>query len=337
MASPAPLLDSRPEGLFAPAFEAFVDPAAPVARAILTHAHADHAVAGHGEVWATPETLSLYRRRHPEWSGIARTLPYGEEASGNGARLRLVPAGHVLGSAQVWIGAEDGEESLLYTGDFKLRTGRTCAPAEAPRAGTLVMETTFGLPVFVFPPREVLERRILEACREALAAGETPVLLAYALGKSQEVAALLAEAGIPTVLHGAAWKLLPEYAAAGVPFPLSRPYESGPPRDGEALVTPPSTARTPMVRAIRRRRVIYLSGWALREASRLEFEADVLVPMSDHADFPDLRRHVAAVAPRRVVTLHGFAHDFARILDAAGVPAEALAGREERPPEAEEP
>jgi DNA ligase-1 len=338
MASPAPLLDSRPEGLFAPAFEAFVDPAAPVARAILTHAHADHAVAGHGEVWATPETLALYRRRHPEWSGAGRALAYGEEAAGNGARLRLVPAGHVLGSAQVWIGAEGEKESLLYTGDFKLRTGRTCAPAEAPPAGTLVMETTFGLPVFVFPPREVLERRILEACHEALASGETPVLLAYALGKAQEVAALLTEAGIPTVLHGAAWKLLPEYAAAGVALPLSRPYESGPPKKGEALVTPPSTARTPMVRALRRRRVIYLSGWALREASRLEFEADVLVPMSDHADFPDLRRHVAAVAPRRVVTLHGFAHDFARILDAGGVPAEALAGREERPaPEAEEP
>jgi DNA ligase-1 len=336
MASPAPLLDSRPEGLFAPAFGAFVDPAAPAARAILTHAHADHAVAGHGEVWATPETLALYRRRNPEWSGASRPLAYGEEVAQNGARLRLVPAGHVLGSAQVWIGAE--EESLLYTGDFKLRTGRTCAPADAPTAGTLVMETTFGLPVFVFPPREVLERRILDACRDALASGETPVLLAYALGKAQEVAALLTEAGIPTVLHGAAWKLLPEYSAAGVALPLSRPYESGPAKEGEALVTPPSTARTPMVRAIRRRRVIYLSGWALREASRLEFEADVLVPMSDHADFPDLRRHVASVAPRRVVTLHGFARDFARILGAGGVPAEALTGREERPqPEAEEP
>ncbi|HEY2798477.1 MAG TPA: hypothetical protein VGK26_11365 [Thermoanaerobaculia bacterium] len=337
MASPAPLLDARPEGLFAPAFEAHVDPAAPVARAVLTHAHADHAVAGLGEVWATSDTLALYRRRHPEWSGISREFAYGEEIAQNGARLRLVPAGHVLGSAQVWIGADDGveneEDSVLYTGDFKLRTGRTCAPAQAPAATTLLMETTFGLPVFTFPPREILERRILDACREALEAGETPVLLAYALGKAQEVAALLTEAGIPTVLHGAAWKLLPEYAAAGVAFPLSRPYESGPPREGEALVTPPSTARTSMVRAIRKRRVIYLSGWALREASRLEFEADVLVPMSDHADFPDLRRHAAAVSPRRVVTLHGFARDFARILDAGGLPAEVLAGREERPAE----
>jgi Cft2 family RNA processing exonuclease len=335
MVSAASLLESRPEGLFAPAFDASVDPAAPVPRAILTHAHADHAVAGHGEVWATPETLALYRRRNPEWAGVGRPLAYGEEIAENGARLRLVPAGHVLGSAQVWIGSDS--DSLLYTGDFKLRSARTCAPAEAPRADTLLMETTFGLPVFVFPPREVLERRIVDACREAIAAGETPVLLAYALGKAQEVAAILTEAAIPTVLHGAAWKLLPEYAAAGVALPTSRPYDSGSPEPGEALITPPSTARTPMVRAIRKRRVIYLSGWALREASRMEFEADVLVPMSDHADFPELRRHAAAVAPRRVVTLHGFARDFARILAGGGVPAEPLAGREERSASAEEP
>jgi Cft2 family RNA processing exonuclease len=195
------------------------------------------------------------------------------------------------------------------------------------------METTFGLPVFAFPTREELERRILAACRDALAEGETPVLLAYALGKAQEAAAILAEAGIPSVLHGAAWKLLPDYAAAGILLPLSRAYETGPPQPGEALIAPPSTARAPMVRGIRKKRVIYLSGWALREASRAEFEADVLIPMSDHADFEDLRRHVSEVSPRRVLTLHGFARDFARILTVAGVPAEALSGREERAPE----
>lgn len=329
--TPAALLESRPEGLYSSAFEATVDPIAPVPRAILTHAHSDHAIEGLSEIWATPETLAIHRRRHPEWNGAGREMRYGEEVVRDGARLRLVPAGHILGSAQVWLGL-DGD-SLLYTGDFKLRHGRTCGPAETPHAETLLMETTFGLPVFVFPPREELERRILDVCREALDAGETPVLLAYSLGKTQEIAALLTEAGIPTVVHGAAWKLLPVYEAAGIALPLSRPYESGPPRPGEALLTPPSTARSPMVRAIRKRRVIYLSGWALREASRLEFEADALIPMSDHADFPDLRRHVAAVSPRRVVTLHGFARDFARILEASGVPAETLAGREERAPE----
>jgi Cft2 family RNA processing exonuclease len=330
-AFPDTLLESRPDGLFARAFDAYLDPGAPVPRAILTHAHADHAIAGLSEIWATPETLALYRRRHPEWTGVGREIPYGEAVERDGTLLRLVPAGHILGSAQVWLGR--GADSVLYTGDFKDRAARTCAPLEAPAAAALWMETTFGLPVFAFPSRDELERRILTACREALDEGETPVLLAYSLGKAQETAAILAQEQIPTVFHGAAWKLLPEFAAAGIAFPLSRPYESGPPLPGEALITPPSTARAPMVRAMRKKRVIYLSGWALREASRSEYDADVLIPMSDHADFAALRRHVAAVSPQRVVTLHGFARDFARLLARDGVAAEALVGREERAPE----
>ena len=324
-----PFLTVRPEGLRAEAFGAVLDPAAPVPRAILSHAHADHAVDGHGEVWATPETLALYRRRNPAWAGAAKALAYGEEHEENGVRLRLVPAGHVLGSAQVLFSA--GEHALLYTGDFKRRAARTATPAEAPHASVLLTETTFGLPVFRFPPTAELESRLLAACREAIAGGETPVLLAYSLGKAQEAAAILTDAGIPSVLHGAAWKLLPEFAAAGVSLPLSRAYETGPPAPGEALITPPSTARAEMVRRIKRRRVLYLSGWAVREAARAEFDADVLIPMSDHAGFEDLLQHVREVAPRRVVTLHGFAQDFARILQARGVSAEPLTEREERP------
>jgi Cft2 family RNA processing exonuclease len=197
----------------------------------------------------------------------------------------------------------------------------------------LVTETTFGLPVFRFPEREELERRLREACREALDDGQTPVVLAYSLGKSQEAALTLAEAGLSTVLHGAAWKLLPVYEAAGHPLSLARAYETGPPQPGEVLIVPPSAARSPMVRNLKRRVVIYLSGWAIRAAARAELDADVRIPWSDHADFEDLLRHSAAVAPRRVVAMHGYARDFARILEGRGQPAEALAEREERPPE----
>ena len=195
------------------------------------------------------------------------------------------------------------------------------------------METTFGLPVFRFPPREALEERLVAVCRAALDEGKTPVLLAYALGKSQEAAAILTAAGIPTVLHGAAWKLTPEYAAAGIPFPLSRPYEQGPPGPGEALIVPPSCARTPVVGKIRQRRVIYLSGWALRPASRADFDADVRLAMSDHADFEELLAHVEQVAPEAVFTMHGYAGDFARILCERGVRAIPLAEAAERRPE----
>jgi DNA ligase-1 len=323
-----PFLEHRSEGLYSPAFEAYLDPPVPVPRAILSHAHADHAVAGHGEIWGTPETIRIYRRRNPEWSGVAQEVPLGDHREGRGAILETFPSGHILGSAQ-WR-FSNADSSLLYTGDFKRRIGRTAVPAQAPRARVLLTESTFGLPVFHFPAREPLEARIVEVCREAIEQGETPVLLAYALGKAQEAAMILGDARIPTVLHGAAWKLIPEYEGAGFSFPLSRAYESGPPVLGEALLVPPRCARTPIVQKLKRRRVIYLSGWAVRAASRADYDADVLVPLSDHADFPELLAHVAQVAPDRVVTHHGYARDFARILQGRGMEAHVLAEGGER-------
>lgn len=328
----APFLEIRPEGLYCPAFDASVDPPEAVARAIVSHGHGDHAAAGHGEVWGTPETIAVYRRRHPDWTGRARELRYGERVESDGVSLELHPAGHVLGSAQVYFESEG--RSLLFTGDFKRRVSRTAVPAAAPRADVLVTETTFGLPVFRFPPREEVEARLVAACRGALDEEKTPVLLAWGFGRSQEVALALTAAGIPTVLHGSAWKLLPEYEAAGYAFPFSRAYETGPARPGEALIVPPNCARTPVVRKLKARRIIYLSGWATREASRADYDADVLIPMSDHADFPELLQHVSDVAPSRVVTHHGYARDFARILVSRGIPAETLIPRSEGPAEA---
>jgi putative mRNA 3-end processing factor len=323
-----PFLESRPEGLYAPAFRAFLDPPSAVDRAILSHAHADHAAPGHGEILATPETIAIYRRRNPEWSGEATAVSYADPFAGDGATFTLLPSGHVLGAAQVFF--EDGQQSLLYTGDFKRCRGRTAVPVETRRADVLLTECTYGLPVFRFPPRPVLEERLVEACRAAVDGDSVPVVLAYALGKAQEAAAVLTEAAIPTVLHGAAWKLMPEYEAAGHRFPLSRAYESGPPQPGEVLIAPPNCARAPMVRNVKSRTILYASGWALRSASRADFDADVLLPLSDHADFNELLAHVEAVAPRMVVAMHGYARDFARILSAKGTEAGVLAHAAER-------
>ncbi len=279
-------------------------------------------MAGHGEIWGTPETIRIYRRRNPEWGGVAQEIPLGDHKEGHGAILEAFPSGHILGSAQ-WR-FSNADSSLLYTGDFKRRLGRTAVAAQTPRARVLLTESTFGLPVFHFPARKALEARIVEVCRQAIAQGETPVLLAYALGKAQETAMILGDAG------GAAWKLLPEYEAGGFSFPLSRAYESGPPVAGEALLVPPRCARTPIVQKLKRRRVVYLSGWAMRAASRADFDADVLIPFSDHADLLELLAHVGQVAPERVVTHHGYAQDFARILQGRGVEAQSLSVGGER-------
>src|SRR6266542_4719654 len=165
-----PFIEVRLEGLLARAFDAFLDPPQPVWRAILSHAHSDHAVAGHAEIWGTPETIALYRRRHPEWDGVARALAYGETAEAGAVRLTLFPAGHVLGSAQVRL--EEAGRSLLYTGDFKRRFSATARRMESPVSDILLTETTFGLPVFRFPPRDVLQERLVAACRVALGEGK---------------------------------------------------------------------------------------------------------------------------------------------------------------------
>lgn len=326
--SPAPHFAARPEGLYLPDLEAWIDPSAAVARAILSHGHADHAAAGHGEIWATAETLSIYRLRHPAWQGTARALAYGETVNGAVVSLALHRAGHILGAAQIRV--EGPEGSTLYTGDFRRRASRTTLPAVAPAADVLVMESTFGLPVFRFPAREDTEARLVAECRRAAEDGSVAIVLAYALGKSQDAVLALTEAGIPTVLHGAAWKLLPAYERAGFAFPLSRPYRSGPARPGEVLVVPPNCVRTPVVRKLKKRRILYLSGWALREASRAEFDADLLLPISDHADFDELLAHASAVAPVRIRTHHGYARDLARILGLSGKEALALAEGGER-------
>ena len=324
----APFLEVHPEGLFCPAFDAAVDPPVAARRAIVSHAHTDHAAPGHEEVWGTPETIAVYRRRNPEWNGEAREIGYGERLERNGVTVELYPAGHVLGSAQVYFEREG--RSLLYTGDFKRRLSQTAVPAAAPSAGILATESTFGLPVFRFPPTEVLEERLIAACHRAFEEKKTPILLVYAFGKAQEVVLALTRAGIPSVLHGAAWKLLPDFEAAGHAFPTSRAYATGPAQPGEALLVPPYCARTPIVRNVKRRRIVYLSGWAVREASRADFDAEVLIPWSDHADFSELLAHVSDVAPEKVVTMHGYSRDFARILAARGVDAEPLSTARER-------
>src|SRR4029453_2254413 len=237
----APFLEVRPEGLYCPAFDAAIDPPVPARRAIVSPPHGAAAAPRGQEGGGTPDTIPVYRRRNPDWTGEAREMSYGERFERHGVTVELYPAGHVLGSAQIYFEREG--RSLLYPGDFKRRPSRTAVPAAAPPAGILATETTFGLPVFRFPkpkgledrlaraailgteatfglpvfrfPKpKVLEDRLVAACHAAFDEEKTPVVLVYAFGKAQEVALALTDAGVPTVLHGAAWKLLPEVKAA---------------------------------------------------------------------------------------------------------------------------
>ena len=189
-------------GLFLPGPGLWLDPCGRRAGGVVvSHAHSDH-IGAHDEFMATETTAALLLAR----LGGKRSpviLPFGEarECGGGDAayRLTLLPAGHILGSAMALI--EAGGSSLLYTGDFKLRPGLCAEPCAPRRADVLVMETTFGRPAYRFPPASVVMGEIVRFCRETVESGATPVLLAYSLGKSQELLRGLAGGGLPVMLQ----------------------------------------------------------------------------------------------------------------------------------------
>lgn len=298
-----------------------LDASAPGCESVVSHAHGDHVPWDAGEAWASAETADLLALRAPHLR--VRVLPWREPTRVGRAIVTLVPSGHVLGSACTLVEDPASGERLLYTADTKETPGLTAPPAEYPEADVLVVESTFGLPVFRFPPREALADRMAAFARETLAEGGVPVFLGYALGKSQEVLAMLTERGVPTVAHGAVWNVCRAYERHGVSFPTTRAYVAGQ-TQGAALVVPPDFRAHPMVLRLRAR-VAYVSGWALLAKSRVQMDADCLVPLSDHADFPGLLDIVDRVRPRRVVTNHGYADVLAHLLRKRGLDAAPLA------------
>lgn len=317
-------VEARPEGLHLPDLDLFLDPAAPVAHAVLSHGHADHARARAGTLHATPETVAIAQLRLGDTDYAAHG--YGEPfeltaPDGSVARLTLLPSGHVLGAAMLLV--EHRDERLLYTGDVKLHRSRTCLAADVPQADTLVIEATFGLPVFRFPRVVDLEERIVAEARAALASDEIPVFLGYALGKGPEIAKVLDDAGVRVMLHGAVHRMVELYRSFGIDYREVTPYERGK-VESCALIVPPSARTHPMLRTIRRKRMIAVSGWALLDASYDRYGADVLIPLSDHADWNELHGLVARCGAQRVLTTHGFAEPLAHALSLQGRDASSL-------------
>ncbi len=312
-------------GVSLPALGLWLDPRGPRDFAFISHAHSDH-TGRHRETILTPETGVLMETRMGPAPGIEHRIPYHERRDFGKFAITLVPAGHVLGSAQCYIESDAG--SLLYTGDFKLRQGLSSTSAEAVAAEILIMETTFGRPHYIFPPSADVVAGVVRFCQETLEDGDVPVLLGYSLGKAQEILAALSDAALPVMLHGAVAKITAVYEALGVRFPAYQKYRAGA-TAGHVVICPPSANGSPMIQKIARRRLAGLTGWAMDPGAIHRMRCDAVFPLSDHADYPDLLRHVEAVNPDRVLTLHGFAQDFARDLRARGVEAWALTGADQ--------
>jgi DNA ligase-1 len=300
----------------------WLDPRLPKPLAFVSHAHSDH-TGRHEKTIATPTTLRLMQARMGDWDGEKIALPFGESRSFENFRLRLLPAGHVLGSAQAFLETDQG--TLLYTGDFKLRQGASAETAAHCQAETLVMETTYGLPRYVFPPFEEVMAQILKFCIETLEENSIPVLLGYSLGKAQEILASLCGAALQVMLHGTISKLVPIYREEGIAFPEFTEWDPAK-SSGHVVICPPTTAGSRAMAAVKKRRVAAVTGWAMDPGAIHRLRCDAAFPLSDHAGYDDLLRHVENVNPRRVLTLHGFASEFAADLRARGIEAWALTG-----------
>ncbi len=306
-------------GVYLPEQELWLDPWDAKALAFVSHAHSDH-IAPHAEIILSERTSRLMQARMPG-ERHEHIVPFDEPAKVRGLDLRLLPAGHIFGSAQFFL--ESSQGSLLYTGDFKLRPGRSAEPTEWRQADTLIMETTFGLPRYRFPPTEEVVAQIVAFARETLEEGGVPVLLGYSLGKAQEILCSLAGAGLCPMLHGSVFRMTRIYEQFGQPCGEYERYDAAK-VEGKVLICPPSANRSRMLDKIPRKRVAMISGWAIDPNARFRYQTDAAFPLSDHADYTDLVRYVELVQPKRVLTLHGFAAEFARDLRERGVEAWAL-------------
>jgi DNA ligase-1 len=315
------LVESR-AGIWLPQIAWWLDAHCPQKRSFVSHAHSDH-VAPHGEILCSAGTSQLLHARMPGFDGIEHVLPFGHtEQLTPDCAVTLHPAGHIFGSAQSLL-AHDTHGTLLYTGDFKLRHGRSSEPCATPRADVLVMETTFGRPHYVFPPTAEVLADIAGFCHTCLDDGETPVVFGYSLGKSQELLCGLAESKLPLMLHPQTFRLTQIYERMGIGFPSYRPFDAAA-LAGHVVICPPQGNNSAFLREIPRRRTAVVTGWAMDPGAKYRYQCDAAFPLSDHADFPDLLRFVEAVRPQRVLTVHGFTQDFARTLRDRGIEAWAL-------------
>ncbi|MFN2542718.1 MAG: ATP-dependent DNA ligase [Chthoniobacterales bacterium] len=314
------VIDVRYErGVYLPHQNLWLDPWDPKPFAFVSHAHSDH-IAPHEEIIVSERTARLMQARLPG-KRCEHVLSFREKRRVRGLDVMLLPAGHIFGSAQLFLNSDS--ESLLYTGDFKLRRGKSAELAESTHADTLIMETTFGRARYRFPPTEQVVDQIVAFCRDTIAEGAVPVLLGYSLGKAQEILCALEGADLLPMLHGAVFGMTRIYEQLGQPFCKYVRYK---PSDvaGKVLICPPSANRSPMLEKIPRKRVAMISGWAIDPNAIYRYQADAAFPLSDHADYDDLLRYVDLVQPKRVLTLHGFASDFARDLRERGIEAWAL-------------
>lgn len=316
----------RPQGLYCPPGDFYIDPWRPVDRAVVTHAHGDHARSGSARYLAAQPSASVLRQRLGDVT--LDTLPYGARIRIRDTTLSLHPAGHVLGSAQARI--EHRGETWVVSGDYKLAPDPTCDAFEPLRCETFVTESTFGLPIYRWTDSRDVIRDIARWWQGNAAANRTSILYAYAFGKAQRIEAELAAAGAldvgPLVVHGAIAALNAAYRAAGVMVPAGQRVTD---TDKSALrralvLAPPSAAGSPWLRRFGEFSDGLASGWMQVRGARRRRALDRGFVLSDHADWPALETAIGATGAARIIVTHGHVPVMVRSLNERGWRAESF-------------
>ncbi|WP_394652623.1 ligase-associated DNA damage response exonuclease [uncultured Sphingomonas sp.] len=293
----------HPTGIYLPAADVWIDPSVPVPRALVTHGHADHARGGHGEVWATPETLQIMEVRYGPQTG--HPVAYGESLTLGDIEVNFVPAGHVLGSAQIVL--DHRGERVVVSGDYKRREDPTCARFEPVKCDVFVTEATFGLPVFRHPETHDEMDKLLATLR---ANPERCVLVgAYALGKAQRVIRELRVMGFddPIYIHGALQRLCDLYVDNGVDLGDLRPAMGVAKAElmGHVIVAPPSALNDRWSRRLPDPIAAMASGWMTVRQRARQKNIELPIILSDHADWDELTATIEELRPREVWVTHG--------------------------------
>ena len=304
MPAPETWLYPTPAGLFCEAGQFFVDPHRPVDRALITHGHSDHARAGHGSVLATAETIAIMRVRYgTECAGSFEAVNYGQTRTVNGVTVRFVPAGHILGSAQIVL--EWGGVRVVVSGDYKRAFDPTCAPFEPVTCDVFITEATFALPVFRHEPAEREAVRLVESLlrnRE-----RTHLLGVYGLGKCQRMLRLVRDAGYgePIYLHGALAALTELYHQLGHDFGDIRPVDPQQKHAGALVFCPPSALADRWSRRFADPLAAFASGWMRVRGRARQRGVELPLVVSDHADWPDLLQTIVETGAEDVWVTHG--------------------------------
>ena len=321
------LLHPRPEGLYCPPGDFYIDPVRPVARALITHGHSDHARSGHGSVLATRQTLDIMALRYgADFAGATQEAALGKMLDVNGVAVTFHPAGHVLGSAQIAV--EHGGIRIVASGDYKRRADATCLPFEPIACDVFITEATFGLPVFRHPRDGEEIAKLLKSVEQF--PERAHLVGAYALGKAQRVIRLIRAGGYEKTIfiHGALAKLCDYYESQGVALGPLEPatIEAGTKRDfaGAIVVGPPSAFADRWARRFPDPVSCFASGWMRIRQRAKQRGVELPLIISDHCDWDELVETIADTGAGEVWVTHGREEALVRWCELQGIAARPL-------------